>query len=829
ALTFSAAELLANDSDPNGDTLTITGLGTPTQGALVDNGDGTYTYTPGTGFEGADSFTYTLSDGTNQTTANVTVNVGDFGALSDDFAGGSIDPVWRFDGIAGGVNIGYSGNDAFATLTSPEGVKVSASDVLTTPRLMQSVNDLDFQISAGFLNEPSQQFQENGLLVVQDDANWIRFDLAYTGSTLSLIVGVIENGSTTYPLFQSIGSGAVSDFRITRTGDDWTFEYKSGSGDWIQAYSLNHAMSVSEVGVFAGSTSYGPDVPGFVAHVDYFENSQAPLTNEDGGYVPVNHAPVANDDIFDFAGARTFDPSELLANDTDSDVNDVLSMSGFTQPAYGSLVQNPDGTLTYTPAADFEGADYFTYTLSDGNGTDAATVTLNVKRPIDVWYGDTQTFGASGEGQQWVNILGNVAPDVVALSYTLNGGANRTLSIGPDTRRLQENGDFNIDIDFADLDGSSVDDVVSINALLDNGETVTRDVTIVYESGTAWDPNYSIDWSSVSDIQDAVQVVDGTWEITPDGARPVDLGYDRLIVLGDNSWDNYQVDLTITMHDLENVDPLGRDGGAFAIGMLWGGHTDDPIPDLQPTSGFNPGASFFYTGRLEAHSYHNFFEYLGVAPFTFVEGLTYNVTVQVTQGGLYDRNYALKVWEEGAAEPVGWNLYRTEVFTLDEAPATGGIYLNAHYYDVSFGDLSVTEITGRDIVNGGDGADLLVAVDSTDVLPGAGEVDVFAGYAGADTYVFGDNSKVYYDDGIANSAGETDYAFVWDFDVSEDTIQLHGSAADYSLTLNAGGLPSGMAIYKIDGTTNELIAILNGVDNLSLDGGNFSFVDDLIS
>ncbi|MCA1840880.1 MAG: Ig-like domain-containing protein [Actinomycetota bacterium] len=68
--------LLANDSDPDGDLLTYA-VGDPTNGSVQDNGDGTITYTPNQIFLGTDSFSYTIYDGRGKSsTASVTVNVG---------------------------------------------------------------------------------------------------------------------------------------------------------------------------------------------------------------------------------------------------------------------------------------------------------------------------------------------------------------------------------------------------------------------------------------------------------------------------------------------------------------------------------------------------------------------------------------------------------------------------------------------------------------------------------------------------------------------------------------------------------------------------------
>ncbi len=830
SLAFTESELVGNDYDINGDTPTLVSIEDPANGTITDLGGGNYVYTPDPGFEGTEEFTYVVSDGTFESTGNVSVLVATFDAQSDDFSGETLSPVWQFEGIAGEAHIAYDGAEAFLAITSPEGVQVSASDVMTTPRVLQDVENLDFEISAGFLSEPSQQYQEHGLLVIEDEGNWIRFDLAYTGSTLTLIVGDIVNGQTTYPLFDSIGPGLVEELRISRDGDLFIFEYRGGGSDWVEAFTYERVMDVSQVGLFAGSTSFTGTVPGYTAYVDYFENSLDPITDEDGSYVPVNHAPVAVDDNLFVADSVTFDLSDLTANDYDPDVSDTLTLTNLGTPSNGTLFDNGDGTYTYTPGEGFQGVDTISYEISDGEFTSSATLTLDVQDPINVWYGDTQSFGSPGESQVWINILGNVSENVTELTYSLNGGPLQTLSLGPDTRRLQENGDFNIDIAYTDLDGTSADDVVTIYATLDNGQVVTQDVTIEYEAGGDWSPNYSIDWETVTDLQDVVQVVDGEWTFDDNGVRPTQLGYDRLLVLGDQSWDNYELVTTITMHDLQNVDPNGRDGGGFAIGMLWDGHTTDRFVGWQPASGYEPGASIFYTDQVESHSYHVFSEVLGTDNMSLSEGLTYNFVISVEQTGIYDRVYSIKIWEVGTPEPAEWTLQTTETFSLEEAPATGSIYLNAHYFDVTFGDLTVTEITGSDIIQGHDTAEVLIAADTGSAQPGQGELDVFVGAGGADVFVFGDAGGAFYDDGNGATDGVEDYGFIWDFEAGIDQVQLSGSATDYLLTEDHAGLTPGTAIWLVGtgGDADELIGVINGVTGLDLEDGNFAFTDAIV-
>ncbi|MEL7497620.1 MAG: Ig-like domain-containing protein [Planctomycetota bacterium] len=66
--------VLNNDTDPDGDRLTVQSFGQPSNG-VVTNNDGVLTYTPNAGFTGADSFIYTVSDGSLTDSASVSIEV----------------------------------------------------------------------------------------------------------------------------------------------------------------------------------------------------------------------------------------------------------------------------------------------------------------------------------------------------------------------------------------------------------------------------------------------------------------------------------------------------------------------------------------------------------------------------------------------------------------------------------------------------------------------------------------------------------------------------------------------------------------------------------
>ena len=341
------------------------------------------------------------------------------------------------------------------------------------------------------------------------------------------------------------------------------------------------------------------------------------------------------------------------------------------------------------------------------------------RQPIDVWYGDHQQFGDPGEAQRWVNILGNVATaGLSSLTYSLNGAPAQPLNVGPNGNRLQDAGDFNVEIDYDQLNPTAVDDHVRIRASYLDGSSFTHDVTVDYEGGRQWPADYSIDWAKVTDLQEVVQVVDGRWMFDADGVRPATMGYDRVLALGDVAWDSYEVRLTLAVHDLSNVPT----GGAIWLGMQWGGHTDNPFGG-QPHGGYIPGATFMFNGAVilrPSEFFDNDVNSHVTQGLPIHEGDIFNVLVRNERvaadhdlsDGL-DRTYSIKAWGLDQAEPAGWAIQHTMV---DQEPF-GSFYLNAHYVDVTFGDVTVTELPRDDVLSSEDDLSALLAAGHETITP----------------------------------------------------------------------------------------------------------------
>ena len=117
----------------------------------------------------------------------------------------------------------------------------------------------------------------------------------------------------------------------------------------------------------------------------------------------------------------------VLANDTDVD-GDPLSAVLVTGPAHGTVALQPDGAFTYTPAADFFGADAFTYTVSDGGGASSpATVSIAVASTNDLPVATADTYATNEDTPLTVS-----APGVLANDTDVDGDAlSAVLVTGP--------------------------------------------------------------------------------------------------------------------------------------------------------------------------------------------------------------------------------------------------------------------------------------------------------------------------------------------------------------------------------------------------------------
>ncbi len=272
----TADDLLAND----GEMLALSGFTQPDHGTVIDNGDGTLTYTPASGFTGTDAFTYSVDDGTAVHTARVDITVTAPGMIvSDDFRVAPLDAMWSLQGPDGSITLAAADGQGYLEIAVPRGDH-DAWGTNHSVRLMQAAPDRDFGIAAGFLSTPAQRHQVQGLLVEQDADNWIRFDTHHDGARERVFAAVTVDGVSSMKVNTTVASDSAAHLRVDRTGDVWTFAYSADGVTWTTAEPFTHDLTVAAVGLFAAATE---ESPGHAAAVDYFFNTAAPIANEDAG------------------------------------------------------------------------------------------------------------------------------------------------------------------------------------------------------------------------------------------------------------------------------------------------------------------------------------------------------------------------------------------------------------------------------------------------------------------------------------------------------------------------------------------------------------------
>ncbi|ACK68289.1 Na-Ca exchanger/integrin-beta4 [Rippkaea orientalis PCC 8801] len=99
------------------------------------------------------------------------------------------------------------------------------------------------------------------------------------------------------------------------------------------------------------------------------------------------------------------------------------------------------------------------------------------------------------------------------------------------------------------------------------------------------------------------------------------------------------------------------------------------------------------------------------------------------------------------------------------------------------------------------------------------KVDILTGTNGKDTFILGDNNRSFY-----TEFGLDDFAIISEFNSNNDVIQLQGNASLYRSESYGIGSLQGTAIFQTNNGSNDLVAILEGVNSVDFETKAFSFV-----
>ena len=408
-----SVDVLVNDTDADGDALTVTAVTQPAQAGVqqgtvtIATGGSGISYQPNLGATGTHTFTYSVSDGRGGTaTATVQATINTPPVAVGDIA---------FSLDRQSVLINVLGND-----TDRDGDPLQLVSIGTNPRATIEIVGTSVRFTPG----PGASAVETFTYVVGDGR----------GGQTTGTVTVTQNGS---PL--AVGDSYVANLGQTLgmpvLGND-----TDPDGDALTITGVTQPLggSVSIVTgakslsfVFAPTATTGTS---FTYTVSDGRGGAATATVD----VAFNRNPVAVADTGSTQVGVAVTVA-VLANDTDADV-DPLQVTAVT-PAAGASAQITGGgtTVTFTPDPIRIGNQSFTYTVSDGRGGLAnGTVTIAVNHP-PVAVNDS---ASSAVGVPVVvNVLANDSDpngDVLTIQNLLQGvdGAATVITTGPDAGKV---------------------------------------------------------------------------------------------------------------------------------------------------------------------------------------------------------------------------------------------------------------------------------------------------------------------------------------------------------------------------------------------------------
>ncbi|WP_104047700.1 tandem-95 repeat protein [Vibrio jasicida] len=464
-------DVLPNDTDLDNDTLTIVSASVPIEQGIVEIVDGKLVFTPAENFNGEATITYVVSDGelTDEATVSVTVNpVNDAPIANDDSATTDEDTPVTIDVLPNDTDVdGDTLTIVNASVPAEQGTVeiVDGKLVFTPAENFNGEATISYTVSDGALEDEAE------VSVTVNPLN----DAPTTENAIPSQVLPEDFAEYTINL-----NDVFSD--VDNLDSELTFSVSGNSN--IQVSIVNGIATITPTADWNGLeeltfTATDSDGESVSQTVDFMVNAVADIVADSADIV--EDTPTILD---------------VLDNDSFEGQPPVVTVESGDGPTNGSVVVNDDGTITYTPNQDYNGADEFTYTVTSGGVTETTTVTLNVTPVNDkpVVENTIADQVLPEDFAEYTIDLNDAFSDVdnadSELTFSVSGNNNIQVSIVDGIATITPTADWNgleeLTFTATDLDGESVSQTVdfTVNAVAD---IVSDSANIVEDTPTILD------------------------------------------------------------------------------------------------------------------------------------------------------------------------------------------------------------------------------------------------------------------------------------------------------------------------------------------------------
>ncbi len=473
--TPKSGSVLTNDTDPDGDTLSITTFtiggvtynagdtaSIPGVGTIVVNTDGTYTFTPAFGYVGTvPTIGYAISDGnggtTNGTLTLSVTDVNDAPLAAVDIATTTMDTVKTGNVLSNDTDV--EGNTLTVTQFTIAGVTgtFTAGQTATIP----GVGTITVNADGSYTFTPATGFTGDVPLITYTVTDGNSTDTA----DIDIYVAPVNQAPTATPDTKTVNEDSVATGNVLTDG---TPDSDPNAGTTLTVTEYSFTIGGTVYNYPAGSTAVIPGVGTIVVNADgsytFTPNANYSgavpvisytITDSDGSaavgatatstltiaITAVNDTPVAVNDDNITTPEDTPINGNVLSNDTDPEGNPItvtqFTIAGITGtftagttatiPNVGTVVVNADGTFTFTPVANYNGTvPTITYTIQDSlGGNDTANLNLEVTpvndAPIAVDDAVSSPEGTAATGNLLTNDTDADGDTKTVTSFTVGG------------------------------------------------------------------------------------------------------------------------------------------------------------------------------------------------------------------------------------------------------------------------------------------------------------------------------------------------------------------------------------------------------------------------